>query len=54
MRIKALSAFMAGRSKHKELMRKAFLILTKKCAQGMQEVQALWTFSALDSFLHNV
>lgn len=37
MRIKALSAFTAGRSEHKKLMQKAFLILTKKCAEGVQQ-----------------
>lgn len=54
MRIKALSTFTAGRSEHKELMQKAFLILTKNCAQGMQEVQAVWAFPVFYSFLHNV
>lgn len=54
MGIKALSAFTAGRSEHKELMQKAFLILTKKCAQGIQEVRAVWAFPAFYSLLHKV
>lgn len=45
---------MAGRSEHKELIQEIFLILTKKCAQGMQEVQAGPAFPPFSSFLHNV
>lgn len=54
MRIKALSAFPAGRSEHKEPMQTAFQIVTKKCAQGVQEVRAVWAFPAFYSFLHKV
>jgi len=54
MSLKALSALMVGRSQQKEPTQKAFPILTKKCAQGMQEVWALWVFRALRSFLHSV
>lgn len=53
-RIKALSAFMAGKSEHKELIREAFLILTKKCAQVMQEVQAGRAFPPFSPFLHSI
>lgn len=45
---------MDGRSEHKELTQKAFLILTKKCIQSIQEVQDVWAFPAFYSFLHNV
>lgn len=45
---------MAGKSEHKELIREAFLILTKKCAQVMQEVQAGRAFPPFSPFLHSI
>lgn len=37
---------MSGRSEHKELTQKAFLILIEKCVQGMQQVWAVWALPA--------